>query len=115
MGRLLDSARLLSSRELGARGVAAVRDVEQEFVEQVTFAPAEEIVAMLHTVLEEDWIGLPVWARNLAYRLACLQNPDDPTVLREAASDLRAFGPDWDDVAAALRTQADNLEQASER
>lgn len=38
------------------------------------------------------------WARNLAYRLACLQRPDDPRLLREAAADLLCFGPDWENV-----------------
>jgi len=90
MGRMLDLARLLSSREVGSRGIAGVREIEQEFIELLTFAPAEEIVSMLRTVLDEDWIGLPLWARNLAYRLACLQKPDDPSLLREAAADLLA-------------------------
>ncbi|MFE6806969.1 hypothetical protein ACFVEN_35750 [Streptomyces sp. NPDC057681] len=33
-------------------------------------------------------MAMPVWARNLAFRLACLQRPDDPELLREAAADL---------------------------
>lgn len=67
---------------------------------------------MLRTVLDEDWIGLPVWARNLAYRLACLQKPDDPSLLREAAADLLAFGPDWDHIATELKNQAEELERS---
>jgi hypothetical protein len=35
---------------------------------------------------------LPVWARNLAYRLLCLQCPEDPTLLREAGIDLYLHG-----------------------
>lgn len=103
MGKLLELARALSSRELGSRGLANVREVEQDFVEVITFASADEIIAVLHTVLDEDWIGLPVWARNLAFRLACLQRPYDAALLREAAGDLLSFGPDWDDVAASMQ------------
>ncbi len=110
MGKLLELARELSSRRLGDQGIARVREIEQEFVEVVTFASAEEIVSTLHTVLGEDWIGLPVWARNLAFRLACLQRPDDAALLREAAGDLLNVGPDWDGVAASLHEQAARLE-----
>jgi hypothetical protein len=67
MGRLLELARALSSREFGNRDLADVRIIEQDFVETTTFAPAEEIVAVLHIALAEDWIGLPVWARNLGF------------------------------------------------
>ncbi|MCG5434586.1 hypothetical protein [Micromonospora foliorum] len=111
METLLDLARTLSSGQFGERGLAEVRNIEQEFVEVITFTPADEIVAVLHTVLDEDWMGLPVWARNLAYRMACLQRPDDVALLREAATDLRNFGPDWDEIAAALNERAESLEK----
>jgi hypothetical protein len=75
----------------------------------VTFASAEEIMAMLKVTFEEDWIALPVWARNLAFRLACLQRPEDVELLRAAASDLHAFGPDWDSIAEDLYRRADTL------
>ncbi|RKN49756.1 hypothetical protein D7193_32315 [Micromonospora costi] len=65
---------------------------------------------MLDVMLEEDWMGLPVWARNLAFRLACLQRPEDVELLRVAACDLHAFGPDWDAIAAELHRRADRLE-----
>ncbi|MFC8297305.1 hypothetical protein [Micromonospora orduensis] len=111
MEKLLDLARMLSSGRFGERGLAEVRNIEQEFVEVVTFAPADQIVAVLHTVLDEDWMGLPVWARNLAYRMACLQRPDDVALLREAATDLRNFGPDWNDIASAMNERAESLEK----
>ncbi|MEU5725911.1 hypothetical protein [Micromonospora sp. NPDC047738] len=111
MGTLLDLARTLASDQFGEQGLAEVRNIEQEFVEVVTFAPADEIVAVLHTVIDENWIGLPVWARNLAYRMACLQRPDDVALLREAATDLRNFGPDWNEIAAALKERAESLEK----
>ncbi|MGW2378227.1 hypothetical protein [Kitasatospora sp. NPDC001683] len=53
---------------------------------------------------------LPVWTRNLAYRLLLLQRPDDPALLREAASSLHLHGPDWDHIAEELTHRADTLE-----
>ncbi|GGQ47899.1 hypothetical protein [Streptomyces flaveolus] len=104
LGRALDGAGA-ESRE--------VRDAVRHFVETVTFASADEIRAMLRDVLAEDWTALPPWARNLAYRLACLQRPDDPELLREAAADLLCFGPDWDGEAEDLERRAAELEQQS--
>jgi hypothetical protein len=98
---LLELARLLPERH-SARVASA-------YVEVVTFAPPEEIVAMLWVMLEEDWMGLPVWARNLAFRLACLQRPEDAELLRAAASDLHAFGPDWDSIADDLLQRANRV------
>ena len=86
-----------------------IPEVAREFIEQVTFASADEIVAMLRVVLEVDWTALAPWARNLAYRLACLQRPDDPGLLREAAAASFSFGPDWDEYADRLKDQADRL------
>ncbi|MFC9287181.1 hypothetical protein [Streptomyces sp. NPDC057052] len=87
-----------------------VNEAAREFVEKLTFATADEILAMLRDVLAEDWMALPPWARNLAYRLACLQRPDDPRLLREAAADLLCFGPDWDTIAQDLKRRAAELE-----
>jgi hypothetical protein len=84
----------------------------REFTEKVTFAEADEILHMLRTVNALDWMALPPWARNLAYRLACLQRPGDVDLLREAAIDLYSFGPDWDEYARALDEQADSIEAA---
>jgi hypothetical protein len=72
---------------------------------------AEDILSALREVLAEDWMAMPVRARNLAYRLACLQRPDDPALLREAAADLLSFGPDWDDVAEDLKARAGEMER----
>lgn len=83
---------------------------EHEFVEAVSYADADAIREMLRVVIAEDWSGLPVWARNLSYRLACLQCPDDADLLREAAADLYNFGPDWDDIAADLQARADRID-----
>ncbi|MBD0419823.1 hypothetical protein H0H10_11710 [Streptomyces sp. TRM S81-3] len=97
LGRALDEA--------GA-GSRRVREAVGEFVEEVTFAGADEIRAMLREVLAEDWAALPAWARGLAYRLACLQRPDDAGLLREAAADLLCFGPDRDREAEEPRRRA---------
>ncbi len=86
-----------------------VNEAAREFTEKLTFATADEILAMLRDVLTEDWTALPPWARNLAYRPACLQRPDDPQLLREAAADLLSFGPDWDTFAHDLNRRAAEL------
>jgi hypothetical protein len=86
-----------------------VSEAAREFIEKLTFATADEILAMLRDVLTEDWMALPPWARNLAYHLACLQRPDDPQLLREAAADLLPFGPDWDTFALDLKKRAAEL------
>ncbi|MEW2635710.1 hypothetical protein AB0903_29755 [Streptomyces sp. NPDC048389] len=78
-------------------------------MERITFASANEILGMLDEILTEDWMALPPWARNLAYRLACLQRPDDANLLSDAAADLYSFGPDWDNEADALKQRAAEL------
>ncbi|WP_371676614.1 hypothetical protein [Streptomyces sp. NBC_01276] len=83
---------------------------EFEYVEKIIYAGPDEILSMLRTLKAENFIGLPPWARNLAYRIACLQRPDDAPLLREAADDLLAFGPDWDDIAEDLQAKADLLD-----
>lgn len=87
-------------------------DAARTFVERVTFAPAEEILAVLRGIAAEDWMAMPPWARNLAFRLACLQCPVDVALLREAAADLLSFGPDWDDYAYELQDRADRIEMS---
>ncbi|MEU9034840.1 hypothetical protein AB0D45_07970 [Streptomyces sp. NPDC048352] len=83
---------------------------EFEYVETIIYADPDEILSMLRTLKAENFIGLPPWARNLAYRIVCLQRPDDAAVLREAAEDLFTFGPDWDDIAEELQEKADLLD-----
>jgi len=84
---------------------------ERGFVEELTFADADSILAMLRELSPHIVDGhLPVWVRNLAYRLVLLQRPDEPALLREAAENLWMHGPDWDDIAADLRRRADALE-----
>jgi hypothetical protein len=99
---LIDHARSLLPSRSNDLADATRLDLERAFVEAVTFAEADEIVDMVRQVLSEDWIGFPVWARNLSYRLACLLRPGDAALRREAAADLRSVGPDWDDIAARL-------------
>ncbi|MFJ9690542.1 hypothetical protein [Kitasatospora sp. NPDC101183] len=94
----------------GESSAIAIGDAERTFIETITFAGPDEILDAVHQVLSDDWMGLPVWARNLAFRLACLQRPDDPALHREAAADLLSFGPDWDDKANAMFQQAEALE-----
>ncbi|MBP2052567.1 hypothetical protein J2Z21_005554 [Streptomyces griseochromogenes] len=91
-------------------GAQRIPDPVREFIEKVSFAEPDDILSAVRDVLAEDWMAMPVWARNLAYRLACLQRPDDPGLLREAAADLLSFGPDWDEVAEELKARAAQLE-----
>ncbi|MET8755060.1 hypothetical protein ABZW32_33930 [Streptomyces sp. NPDC004667] len=81
------------------------------FVEELTFAGPDEIIAMIRELCPAVVDGLlPVWVRNLAYRLLLLQRPDDPALIREAAFDLEAHGPSWDEIAEELRARADTLD-----
>jgi hypothetical protein len=54
-------------------------------------------------------MALPVWARNLAFRLLCLQRPDDAEILGQAGADLLSFGPDWDESAEKLLARSEIL------
>ncbi|MER6052462.1 hypothetical protein ABT168_34330 [Streptomyces sp. NPDC001793] len=86
---------------------------ERYFIEELTFADADAILTMLRELCPQLVDGhLPVWVRNLAYRLVLLQRPNDPALLRDAAHSLLAHGPDWDDIAADLKNQADALNSA---
>lgn len=79
----------------------------------LTFADAESILAMLSKLCPNIVDGhLPVWVRNLSFRLVLLQRPNEPELMRAAADSLWAHGPDWDDIAADLRQKAEALETA---
>ncbi|MFI2652631.1 hypothetical protein [Micromonospora fulviviridis] len=79
----------------------------------LTFADADTIMTMIRDTIPDLAGDLPVWARNLAYRLACLQRPHDAELLRAAGADLYFHGPDWDDHAEQLRRRADELDSPS--
>ncbi|MDI2124594.1 hypothetical protein [Yinghuangia seranimata] len=84
---------------------------EHFFVEELTFADADAILAMLRELCPQIVDGLlPVWVRNLAYRLVLLQRPDEPALLREAAQSLWMHGPDWDHIATGLVARAEVVE-----
>jgi hypothetical protein len=85
-------------------------EAEYRFVEELTFSSPAAILEFLETVLSRDVLSLPVWIRNLAYRLACLQEPNNPSLLRKAAADLRFVGPDWNHAADELIRRAESLE-----
>ncbi len=86
-------------------------EAEHHFIEILTHSNFDEILAMLNQGLNEDWINLPVWMRNLAFRLACLLAPEDAEIRRRAAADLLCFGPDWDDFAKLLQQETDLIEK----
>lgn len=81
----------------------------QRFIERLTFADPDEVWESLQESLAEDWMALPVWARNLAFRLLCLQRPGDAEILAQAGSDLLSFGPDWDPIAEELLARSEAL------
>lgn len=85
-------------------------EAEYRLIEQLTFSSARDIVEFLDAASRRDLLLLPVWLRNLAYRLACLQEPDNAALLRRAAADLKFVGPDWNDISEALSKRADVLE-----
>lgn len=85
-------------------------EAEYRFVEEITFSSPAALLEFLEAALSRDVLLVPVWVRNLAYRLACLQEPDNPSLLRRAAADLRFVGPDWNEVADELTQRAESLE-----
>lgn len=97
----------------GVNGGAMEIPVEvQRFIEKLTFADSEDLWESLQESMAEDWMALPVWARNLAFRLLCLQRPDDAKILAQAGSDLLSFGPDWDDFAEELLARSEEIKRA---
>jgi len=109
MSKLEDAARAML-----AMPEEALTDPQARFIEVLTFSSFDEIVGVLDRSLGGEFFALPVWARNLAHRLACLQAPTNVDFLRRAAGDLRLFGPDWDDVADELYRRASSLEAGVE-
>ncbi|MBC3840569.1 hypothetical protein GXW82_10815 [Streptacidiphilus sp. 4-A2] len=88
-------------------GGESVPDKARVFLEKIAFADADSIVMALYAALHDDWMAMPVWARNLAFRLACLQRPDDAMLLREAAADLSCFG-EWEEIARAMSERSES-------
>lgn len=110
MSELIDAARGL----VNAKSTADRLELEHQFLERLTFSSAEQIVCMLDGLLAgEHWMELPVWARNLSFRLACLLQPDHAEIRRRAAADLLCFGPDWDKEAAQYEMEARRIEGAA--
>ncbi|MFF8747280.1 hypothetical protein [Streptomyces californicus] len=108
---LTEHARCLYVDEYLPTPACGQEHCEHYFVEELTFADADAIVSMLRELCPNLVDGLlPVWMRDLAFRLVLLQRPDEPALLREAAQNLWLHGPDWDSVAAGLTQQADVLE-----
>ena len=108
----------LHQRTLSLDGMSRL-EAECDLVEEMTFASAEELLVWIDTATAttNDLFAVPIWLRTLAFRLACLQRPNDPVLLRRAADDLEFYGPDWDEIAADLKKRAEalELEQANKR
>ncbi|MFI5801496.1 hypothetical protein [Streptomyces sp. NPDC051561] len=108
---LTEHARCIYGDEFGPTPPCEAQHHEHFFVEELTFADADSILAMLHALAPNLADGnLPVWILNLSYRLALLQRPDDPALLREAADSLWLHGPDWDARAEGMKRRAEELE-----
>ncbi|MCC3767912.1 hypothetical protein [Streptomyces sp. UNOC14_S4] len=113
---LTEHARCLYGDEFRPAPECDAEHKEFLFTEELTFAEPDAILAMLRELSPNQVEGyLPVWIRNLAYRLVLLQRPDEPGLLREAADNLWLHGPDWDHIAADLRERAEALEEAGQR
>ncbi len=114
---LTEHARCVWGDEYGPTPPCEAREHHRSsFAQALTFAGADEILAMLRELCPHLVDGLlPVWVRNLAYRLILLQRPDDPATMREAAFSLEAHGPSWDDIAEELRARADALDPQGAR
>ncbi|MFI1444970.1 hypothetical protein [Streptomyces fructofermentans] len=108
---LTEHARCLYGEDRGSVPKCFQEHHEQYFVEELTFADADEILVLLRELSPRVLDGqLPVWIRNLAYRLVLLQRPDEPALMREAAESLWLHGPAWDEIAAGLARRAEALE-----
>ncbi|WP_323138557.1 hypothetical protein [Streptomyces sp. NBC_01767] len=91
---LTDHARCLFGDEYRPTPPCDRQHDEACFIEELTFADTDAILAMLRELCPDLVDGyLPVRIRNLAYRLALLQRPDDPALMREAAGSLYFTGP----------------------
>jgi hypothetical protein len=111
---LTEHARCLYGDDYAPPPECTEQHVEQYFVEELTFADADSILSMLRELCPHQLDGdLPIWIRNLAYRLILLQRPDEPALMHEAANSLHFYGPDWDDIAADLHRRADEIEARS--
>lgn len=85
--------------------------VVNSLVERLAYSDVEELDEFIELMYGEDFLAFPVWLRMLAFRLACLLQPHSSKIRREAATDIRHFGPDWDSIADQLDQEADYLDQ----
>ncbi|MGW0789503.1 hypothetical protein ACWD04_14895 [Streptomyces sp. NPDC002911] len=107
---LTEHARCLHGDEYRPTPECSLEHREHYFVEDLTFADADSILAMLRELCPHTVDGhLPVWVRNLACRLVLLQRPEEPALMREAARNLWMHGPDRDEIAVGLMKRADAL------
>lgn len=81
-------------------------------IEILTCSRSSGITQFLDYFLTKDWLAMPPWLRNLAFRLVCLSQPENAAIRRAAAMDIRPFG-DWDHIAEALNTEAAEIERSA--
>ncbi|MBE7528203.1 MAG: hypothetical protein HS099_03475 [Ardenticatenaceae bacterium] len=85
-------------------------EAERRLSETLAFSDFDEIMHLLNLVHENYPLEYPVWAHLVTYRLACLLQPQNAEIRRQAAFWIRYFGPDWDDEADRLEDEARKIE-----
>jgi hypothetical protein len=101
MSKLADLVYQLMSLE----DCLAVLAIEARIGEALTFSEYREIIAFLDEIDEKFFTETPVWIRLLAYRLACLLEPNNIEIRQRAIIGIRTFGPDWDSEAEKLEKE----------
>jgi hypothetical protein len=66
----------------------------EHFMIELSFSTPDEIREFLASTLGKDFLSLPLWMRTVAYRLICLQDPNNIELKKAAAYDLLSFGRD---------------------
>lgn len=105
MSELTEAAQRFIEQLRNTAGVfseAEVNRTRDRLIELITFSTSDELFAMLDAVQEELFGAFPLWASALSYRLLCLMNPDDRALREAAASFLRSYAPDYEEVAARI-------------
>lgn len=101
MNKLAD----LMHEHLSLEDCMVTLEVERRIGEVLAFSKFSELIAFLDEIDEKYFIETPVWIRLLAYRLACLLEPNNIEIRQRAIIGIRTFGPDWDSEAERLEKE----------
>lgn len=108
MSKLIDS--LNQMLEARTNTCESMIEAERRFLETLVFSDIDEIVLLLDIVHERYLLEYPVWAHLITYRLACLLQPNNSEIRRNAVFWIRFFGPDWNGEANKLEDEARNID-----